>query len=324
MRAGWCRCLPSAPRRSPSCFRSCTCTGWRWGDFELALDGLLGDGAAPSPSTVARLRQEWQSEDEAWRTERLDGVEPVYLWVDGVYVKAGLEKDKVALLVVIAGCSDGRKQFVALAAGHRESEAACSGVLWDLKSRGLGCPKLVVGDGHLGICAGLRNVYPEAREQRCWNHRILNVLDQVPKRRLAQAKLQLKQIPYATSAREALRLRERFQAWCHTHGLDEAARLIERDWDRMVAFYRSPREHWTHLRITNVVESPLGALRLRTDAAKRFKKVEKATAVIFKMLCVAQQRFRRLNAAGLLRELALAAQFKDGLRVQHHPEAAAA
>jgi putative transposase len=298
--------------------------GLALGDFDLALRGLLGDGAALSPSTIARLKTKWQGEYEAWRAERLDQLEPVYLWVDGVYVKAGLDKDKAALLVAIAGCADGRKRLVALVAGHRESEAAWSGVLRDLKRRGFGCPKLVEGDGHLGIWAGLRNVYPEAAEQRCWNHRILNVLDKVPKKRQAQARLQLKQIPYADTEREALRLRERFQAWCRTHGLDEAAALIERDWERMVAFYRFPREHWTHLRTTNVVESPFGALRLRTDAAKRFKKVENATAVIFKMLKVAESRFRRLNAAELLREVALGAEFKDGRRLQHHPEEAAA
>jgi putative transposase len=298
--------------------------GLALGDFDLALRGLLGDGAALSPSTIARLKTKWQGEYEAWRAERLDQIDPVYLWVDGVYVKAGLEKDKAALLVAIAGCADGRKRLVALVAGHRESEAAWSAVLRDLKRRGLGCPKLVEGDGHLGIWAGLRNVYPEAAEQRCWNHRILNVLDKVPKKRQAQARLQLKQIPYADSEREALRLRERFQAWCRSHGLDEAAALVERDWQRMVAFYRFPREHWTHLRTTNVVESPFGALRLRTDAAKRFKKVENATAVIFKMLQVAETRFRRLNAPELLREVALGAEFKDGLRLQHHPEEAAA
>ena len=298
--------------------------GLALGDFELALGGLLGDGAALSPSTIARLKTKWQSEYEAWCTERLDELEPVYLWVDGVYVKAGLEKDKAALLVVIAGCADGHKRLVALSAGHRESEAAWSAVLRDLKWRGLGCPKLVEGDGHLGIWAGLRNVYPEAAEQRCWNHRIVNVLDKVPKRLQARARAQITQIPYAGAEREALELRERFQGWCRANHLDEAAALIERDWDRMVTFYRFPREHWTHLRTTNVVESPFGALRLRTDAAKRFKKVESATAVIFKMLKVAESRFRRLNAPELLRELALGAEFKDGLRVQHHPEEAAA
>ena len=92
----------------------------------------------------------------------------------------------------------------------------------------------------------------------------------------------------------------------------------------MVAFYRFTRGHWTHLRTTNATESPFGALRLRTDAAKRLKKVENATAVILKTLKVAESRFRRLNAAELMRDLALGAEFRDGLRVQHNPQEAAA
>jgi len=298
--------------------------GLALGDFELALRGLLGDGASLSASTVARLKEKWQADCEAWGCRRLDELEPVYLWVDGVYVKAGLDKDKAALLVVIAGLADGRKELVALVAGHRESEAAWSSVLRDLKRRGLRCSRLVIGDGHLGIWAGLRNVYPDAAEQRCWNHRILNVLDKIPKRRQAPARLQLKQIPYAATEREALRLKQRFQAWCRSHGLDEAASAIERDWERMVAFYRFPKKHWTHVRTTNVIESPFAALRLRTNAAKRFKKVENATAVIFKMLRVAETRFRRLNATELLREVFLGVEFQNGVRVkQQHQEAAA-
>ena len=76
---------------------------------------------------------------------------------------------------------------------------------------------------------------------------------------------------------------------------------IERDWDRMVTFYDYPREHWRHLRTTNPVESPFAALRLRADAARRYKRVDRAIAVIWKMLMVPEKRFRRLQAPELLR-----------------------
>jgi len=94
-------------------------------------------------------------------------VEVVYLWVDGIYVKAGLEKEKAAVLVAVAGLRDGRKVVVAVEAGHRESTESWSSILRDLKKRGMGAPKLVIGDGHLGIWGGLANVFPEAKEQRC-------------------------------------------------------------------------------------------------------------------------------------------------------------
>ncbi len=274
--------------------------GLAQGDFELALQGLLGDEAPLSSSTVARLKEKWHAELAEWQSRRLDDVEAVYLWVDGIYVKAGLEKDKAALLVVLAALSDGRKVFLAVMPGHRESTASWSAVLRDLAQRGLRPPRLVIGDGHLGIWAALRNVYPEAEEQRCWNHKILNVLDKLPKRQQTAAKALLCQIPYAETRREAERRREQFVHWCRQRGHPEAAQCLEADWERMVTFYRFPQAQWQHLRTTNPVESPFAAARLRTDAAKRFKTVKNATAVIWKMLLVAERAFRRVKHPELM------------------------
>ena len=294
------------------------------GDFDLALRGLLGEEAPVSASTVARLKQKWQGELEAWNQRRLDDLQVVYLWVDGVYVKAGLEDRKAVVLVVLAGLSDGRKVLVALRSGHRESTQSWGSLLRDLKARGLRAPRLVIGDGHLGIWAGLREVYPEAAEQRCWNHRILNILDRIGKKDQAAAKELLQAVAYAETLEQAQQHKATFQLWCRTRGYEDAAKLIEQDWDRMTAFYAFPRDHWTHLRTTNPVESPFAALRLRTDAAKRFKKVENATAVIWKMLLIAESRFRRLNAPELLREVFEGAVYVNGIRVPDHPERLAA
>ena len=156
--------------------------GLALGDFDLALRGLLGDKAALSASTVARLKEKWQAEWEVWQSRPLNDLEVVYLWVDGIYVKAGLEKEKAVLLVVLAALSDGSKAVVSVTSGYRESTQSWSEVLRDLKRRGMGCPRLVIGDGHLGIWGALRNVYPQAEEQRCWNHRIVNLLTKLPKR----------------------------------------------------------------------------------------------------------------------------------------------
>ena len=167
------------------------------GDFDLALRGLLGEDAPVSASTVARLKSKWNDELAQWRSRPLDDLEVVYMWVDGVYVKAGLEKEKAAVLVVMAALSDGSKVVVSTVPGYRESTESWSEVLRDIKRRGLSCPRLVVGDGHLGIWGALRNVYPQAAEQRCWNHKIVNVLAKLPKRQQDQAKLMLRTIPYA-------------------------------------------------------------------------------------------------------------------------------
>jgi len=289
--------------------------GLAQGDFDLAMRGLLGDDAALSPSTIARLKESWQAEWAAWRERDLSELEVVYLWVDGVYVKAGLEKEKAALLVVLAALSDGTKQFVAIVPGHRESTASWSEVLRDLRDRGMNAPRLVVGDGALGLWAALRNVFPETDEQRCWNHRIVNVLDKLPKKAQPEAKHLLKEVMYAKTQKEAVKERKTFEAWCQRHGHKAAAEVLKEDWNRLVAYYAFPQEHWSHLRTTNAVESPFAALRLRTDAAKRFKKVENATAMIFKLLMVAQKRFRRLTAPEKLKEVYKGAHYKDGKRI---------
>ena len=132
----------------------------------MALRGLLGDEARVSASTVARLKEKWHAELAEWRQRPLDDLEVVYMWVDGVYVKAGLKKEKAAILVVLAALSDGSKVVVTAMPGYLGSTESWSEVLRGLKERGLECPRLVIGDGHLGIWGALRNVYPEAAEQR--------------------------------------------------------------------------------------------------------------------------------------------------------------
>ena len=294
------------------------------GDFDLALRGLLGDDAPLSASTVSRLKERWNVELAEWRGRRLDELEVVYVWVDGVYVKAGFEREKSAVLVAIGALSDGSKVVLSAEPGYRESTQSWSEVLRDLRDRGMGCPQLVVGDGHLGIWGALRNVYPEASEQRCWNHKIINVLDKLPKRQHDQAKLMLRNIPYAESRSEAERMRDVFVRWSRQHSYEAAAESLERDWDRMVTFYAFPKEHWRHIRTTNPVESPFAALRLRTDAAKRYKRVDRAIAVIWKMLMVAEGRFRRLKAPALMKVVYQGARYKDGVVINTMPEKVAA
>jgi putative transposase len=284
------------------------------GDFELALRGLLGSAAPLSPASIERLRFKWQDEYGAWATRRLEDCEPVYVWADGIYVKAGLEREKACLLVVIAGMANGSKEILAVSAGYRESKESWKGVFVDLKERGLEAPKLLVADGIPGLWSALAEVWPETREQGCWNHKIVNVLDQLPKKLQAVALEQLRCIPYAETRAEAVRRRQAFaKAWRRTH--PQAVAILEKNWERMVAFYDFPKEHWKHLRTSNVVESPFAAVRLRTDAAKRFKKVANATALIWRLLLVAEKRFRKLDAAHLAGEVYRGVKYEDGVKV---------
>ncbi len=284
------------------------------GDFELALRGLLGEGAPLSAGSIQRLKGKWQAEYQAWKEQDLSGLEVVYQWADGVYVKAGLERDKAALLIVIGALSNGRKVLLACESGYRESKESWQSLLRDLKKRGLRLGRLTIADGHLGIWSALGEIHPEGEEQRCWNHKIRNVLDALPKRIRSEAKESLRKVPYAETQRECERLRDAF-ILRYQKNYPKAVEKLQADWERMVTFYGYPKEHWVHLRTTNVVESPFGAIRLRTDAARRFKKVENATAMIWKLLKVAEKGFRILKGTLLLPEVYAGTQFVDGVKV---------
>jgi len=287
--------------------------GLSQGDFDLAMRGLLGEDAPISAGVLERLKLKWQDEYLVWSKRSLSKHEVVYLWVDGIYLKAGLEKEKACLLVSVAGLSDGRKVILSIQSGHRESKESWAELLRDLKTRGVNSPRVVIGDGALGIWAALTEVYPEADQQRCWNHRMFNLLDKLPKKLQPEGKELLRAAMYADSRKQAEQAKTKFQTWCQTHQQEKAATAIDQDWQRLTTFFDYPKEHWVHLRTTNPVESPFDSVRLRTDAARRFKKTSNATAMLWKLLMVAETKsFRKLNATHLLKEVFLGVKFNDG------------
>ena len=286
--------------------------GLSLGDFELALRGLLGQGAPLSASSIARLKEKWQREYEEWKKRDLSHLEVVYQWADGLYVKAGLEKEKAALLVIVVATTDGRKEVVSCESGYRESKESWAEVVRALTARGLNLGRLTVADGHLGIWSALGELHPQGEEGRCWNHKITNVLDALPKKERPRAREMLRDMAYAETLAECEQNREKFIRH-YEKDYPKAVEKLLRDWDRMVTFYNFPKEHWVHLRTTNIVESPFAAIRLRTDAAKRFKRVDSATALIWKLVMVGEKSWRRLKGAHLLADVYEGKRFVDGL-----------
>jgi transposase-like protein len=298
--------------------------GLALGDFELALRGLLGEGAPLSSASLARLKASWQLEYDAWKQRRLDDVEVVYVWADGLPVKAGIEDSKAALLVRIGALTEGQKVGLAVESGPRESQESWGAVRRDLRARGLKPWRWTIADGHLGLWAALGEQQPTAAAQRCWNPRSVHVLDALPTKEQAQARPRLCAMPYAESQATCEQLRVQFEKR-YQPVAPKAVERLAHDWDRMITFYQFPRGHWRHLRTTTVVESPFAAARRRTSAAKRFKKVDSATALIWKLPQVAERTFRRLNAPELLPAVYAGATYVDGMkqRVSQDQEVAA-
>ena len=159
------------------------------GEMGEALNVLVGPQAKGlSASTVSRLKQVWAEDYLRWCEERLDKDRWVYVWADGVYSGLRAEQAKLCALVVIGVNERGEKRFLAIEDGVRESTQSWREVLLKLKSRGMNIPELAIGDGAMGFWAALEEVYGETRQQRCWMHKTMNVLNCLPKSAQAKAK----------------------------------------------------------------------------------------------------------------------------------------
>ena len=311
--------LPAYARRSPKVTEVLPILylhGLSTGDFGPALRDLLGEDASGlSASSIQRLTEQWQAEHAAFRTRELRFHRYAYLFVDGVNVSVRLGEDpKLCLLVVIGVREDGEKELLAVEDGYRESEDSWAAVFRDLRDRGLNEPKLVTGDGALGAWAALRNVFPGAKEQRCWVHKTANVLDALPKRLQPRAKTLLHEMaeaPTRADARTALeRFRDEFDA-----KYPKALTKLDKDWEQLTAFYDFPAEHWRHLRTTNPIESSFATVKLRTKVTKGAGSKKAALAMAYKLLDAAQERWRRFNGHELVADVLAGVRFKDGIKV---------
>jgi len=289
------------------------------GDFSEALEALLGpDAPGLSATTVVRLKEVWRGEYEAWSKRDLSAQRFVYLWADGIYSNVRLDDERQCLLVVIGALEDGRKQLLAVHDGFRESELSWQELLEDLKRRGLQLPpKLAVGDGGMGFWAALRQVFPATREQRCWLHKTLNVLDKLPQSMQGKAKQALHQIYLAESRQAAEQACDRFQN-LYEKKFPKAVECLEKDREALLAFYDFPAEHWVHLRTTNPIESTFATVRLRQRRTKGCGSRQASLTMAFMLARQAERHWRRLNGSEVIVHVLDGKKFKDGLLVQEN------
>ena len=309
--------LPPYVRRSPKVSAVLPLLylhGLSTGDFQEALSILLGEGAAGlSPAAITRLTATWRTEYDRWRRRSLADRDFSYVWVDGVHFNIRLEEDRLAALVVVGVRPDGTKEVIAIEDGYRESTESWLTVLRDLKARGLRAPALAIGDGALGFWAAVREVWPEAREQRCWVHRIANVLDKLPRRLQPQAKRALHEMMYAESRAACETAMQRF-AQDYEAKYPKAVKALVADVPRLLTHFDFPAAHWKHIRTTNPIESTFATVKLRTRVTKGAGSRGAGLTMAFKLLHAAQQTWRRLDAHDLLPLLRAGVVFKDGLQ----------
>ncbi len=288
-------------------------------DFAPALEQFLGTSHGLSAATITRLTSQWQNDARAFAARSLADVDYVYLWVDGIHLKVRLEQDKVCLLVMIGVRADGTKELVALADGFRESSESWADLLRDCKRRGMRAPVLAVGDGALGFWKALRDVFPDTREQRCWWHKIGNVLAALPKSAHPGAKKALAEIYNAEDRDHAVAAAKAFAAEYGAKWPKAAAKITD-DLDVLLAFYAYPAEHWIHLRTTNPIESTFATVRLRQRVTKGPGSRAAGVAMAFKLIESAQRRWRAVNAPHLVALVRAGAKFENGKLVERPDE----
>jgi putative transposase len=310
--------LPAWSRKSPTVSEVLPLLylhGLSTSDFVPALTQFLGTNHGLSAATVGRMTAQWQDDAKAFNNRSLAEVDYVYCWVDGIHLKVRLEADKVCLLVIIGVRADGTKELVVLSDGFRESAESWADLLRDCKRRGMRAPVLAVGDGALGFWKAVRDVFPETAEQRCWWHKIGNVLAALPKSAHPGAKRALAEIYNAEDKDHAIAAAKAFNADYSTKWPKAVAKVVD-DLDVLLAFYDFPAEHWIHLRTTNPIESTFATVRLRTRVTKGPGSRAAGVGMAFKLIESAQARWRAVNAPHLVALVRAGAMFENGKLIE--------
>ena len=295
------------------------------GDFQEALGALLGrDAPNLSPSVIGRLKEEWQADYDRWQRRDLSARHYVYIWADGVYLQARMEDNAACMLVLIGATPEGRKELVGFQVGVRESAQSWRELLVDLKARGLSiAPRVAVGDGALGFWKALEQIFPSTRHQRCWQHKVLNVLNKVPKSVQPNMKNDLREVrdaPDRATAEAAMAIFvDKYQA-----KYPKAVDCLTKDREALLTFFDFPAEHWDHLRTSNPIESVFATVRHRTVRTKGSLSHKTARLMVFKLVMAAAKTWRRLKGENQLPMVVEGIKFADGVAVTTTPDQHAA
>jgi len=299
--------------------------GLSMGDFQEALAALLGKEAPNlSPPVIARLRDEWQAEYTRWQRRDLSARHYVYIWADGVYLQARMEPQAECMLVLVGATPEGKKELLGFQVGVRESAQSWRELLVDLKARGLAtAPELATGDGALGFWKALEAIFPTTRHQRCWVHKVSNVMNKLPKSVQPTAKQDLREVwqaPDRATAEAAIAtFAEKYAA-----KYEKAVACLVKDRDALLTFYDFPAEHWDHLRTANPIESVFATVRHRTVRTKGALSQDTARLMVFKLVMAAAKTWRRLKGENQLPKVVQGVTFRNGVEVTDTPAQSAA
>ena len=316
--------LPPYMRRTPTLeavIPALYLKGISTGDFSEALESILGENAKGlSPSNIVRLKGGWEKEYKDWSNRELSGKHYVYIWVDGIYFNVRLEEARPCLLVIIGALADGTKEVIGIYDGHRESKESWKEALHDLKRRGVSLqPSLAIGDGALGFWAAVEEVFPSTKQQRCWIHKTVNILDKMSKSVQGHAKMLIHEMYIAPTKEKGLKAFEAFMK-SYEAKYPKACECLKKDKDQLFTFYDFPAEHWQHIRTTNPIESTFATVRHRTRQTKGCGSRMATLTMVYMLAVSAQKHWRKLRGYQLIEKVVKGVQFKDGIEVKNPEE----
>ena len=281
------------------------------------LSEHLGAGSyGLSPASVSSLLKTWNKEFEQFKRQKLSK-KYIYIWADGVNVKVRLGDDKkVCLLVVMGVTESGDKELLAVQSGYRESTESWACLLRDLVSRGFTAPLVAIGDGALGFWNALSDLeeFKDTKSQRCWVHKIANVLNKLPKRVQPEAKSLLHEIMKAPDRESAVKAKRVFDSTLGAKYKD-GVECLNKSWIPLTTFFDYPAEHWTSLRTTNPIESSFATVKLRTKSTKGSGSPQAAVTLAFKLLKEAEKKWRKIRGCEEITNLLRGIEYKDGVMV---------
>ena len=317
--------LPRFVRNSPkveSLLPALYLKGVSTNNFEGIFKEYLGEEATGfSAASIVKLKRVWTQEFVKWQKRKIEK-KYIYIWADGVNVSIRLGEDKkLCLLVIIGVTEEGTKELIGLQSGYRESKDSWLSLLRDLTKRGFGSPLLAIADGALGFWSALREVsgFEKVKEQRCWVHKIANVLDKLPKRVQPEVKKRLHDMMNAEDKKSAEKERDEFIK-NYTDKFEKSVKCLVKDWNEMTTFFDFPAKQWIHLRTTNPIESAFATVKLRTRVTKGAGSKVTAEAMSFKLLKECEKKWLKIKGHTEIKNLLNGVEYKDGVVIDSQEE----
>jgi transposase-like protein len=266
-----------------------------------------------SANTVCRLIKGWEDEYDQWLKRGIEG-KFGYIWVDGIFFRVRSERENQCILAALGAREDGQKELLGFTEGFAESKESWKELLVRLRSQGLNAPRLVIGDAGLGIWSGLREVFPDSRQQSCWFHQIKTVRDYLPRSQRNLVTGYLRDV-YLSPTEEAAEKAIKVFSEAFREKYPKAVESVSRRKDTLLSFYGFPAAHWSHIRTNNPIESIFSAVRNRTSKTRGMVSRRSLGAMVFKLCQIAQASFIRLRKAEELKEVIKGREYKNGLPV---------